>query len=139
MGKCSVRTAPLNGIVFLFLIFASLALADDQQTAGFTNGRGWNGFPAVMKVAYLSGLSDGSNFIVGALSGKDNLLFLTTMTFGDVTASLDSFFKEPTNANIPVTLALLYVRQKAEGASEAELKALESKMRKQALDILRGR
>ena len=115
-------------VAILLLVLSSSVLGDDpNQTAGFVNGRGWKAFPLPVKVGYLAGLSEGSEFI------KNNSNVLPkNLTYGEISAALDAFYIEPTNANIAVPIALMYVKRKVAGASEAELKDLESKMRKDA-------
>jgi hypothetical protein len=54
------------------------------------------------------------------------------MDYGEVISSLNLFFKEPTNDDIQVIIALRYVKRQKDGAAEGELKALEADMRKTA-------
>lgn len=80
-----------------------------------------------MKLGYLTGLSEGSEYI------KNNSNVLpTNLTFGETAEALDAFYSDPTDANIPVPVALLYIKTKVAGASEADLKDMESRMRKAA-------
>jgi hypothetical protein len=120
-------------ILLIALILSSLAIADNlDHTGNLTNGRGWNAFPATMKAGYLLGLSEGSGFVKA-----DAGLLPISMTFRELSDSLDLFFKEPTNGVIPVTFALMYVKRKALGANEAELNELEAAARKAAQELLR--
>jgi hypothetical protein len=58
-----------------------------------------------------------SDFIAVSLTRKEEV------------AALDEFYKEPVNAPIPIVYAIGWVRSKAAGSSETELKGFEQKLR----------
>ena len=115
-------------VLLLFLSLNGSIVAEDRnQTGGFLNGRGWKQLSEVTKATYLWGLSEGSEFI------KNNTdLLPKTLNFKETAEALDEFFAQPINTNIPVPVAVTYVKRKVAGGSEAELRDLESKMRRQA-------
>ncbi|HTS46869.1 MAG TPA: hypothetical protein VMH05_02935 [Bryobacteraceae bacterium] len=84
-----------------------------------------------MRSAYLQGAYEGDGLcrvIANATIG-----WPTSLTFEEIEQALDLFYKEPTNASIPVLIGgVYYVKRKAEGASEAELKQLEVDLRKRS-------
>jgi len=115
------------------LLFAGILAAADNvdETAGAWNGRAWNKMDSAMKVACLRGAYEGDGLcrvIAGAPSG-----WPASLTFGEIVSALDVFYKEPTNAPIPVVIgALAYVKRKADGASDTELKRFEAELRRRS-------
>lgn len=126
-------------LAIILLLFTGLLSADDaDHTAGMTNGRSWKQFSRTTKDAYVSGLNNGNVLTMMMYANFDPkqlrsefALMPAGLTIGEVVDSLDLFFQEPTNAPIPVGFALTYVRRKAEGASEADLKELGATLRRE--------
>ncbi len=56
-------------------------------------------------------------------------LLLTKVTVGEYIESLNNFYSEPLNRPIEVLFAMNWIRLKANGASEVELKAYEARLR----------
>jgi hypothetical protein len=123
-------------LCFLVLLLVGQAVAADddrEYTGGFTNGRGWSAMLLLVKAAYLQGLNQGSEFVKNGTH-----LLPVSMTFGETAIALDMYYRDPTNATMPVPMALSYVRRKAEGATEAELKDFEARLR-MSLPVIDGR
>ena len=51
-----------------------------------------------------------------------------SLMIADVAGTLDAFYGIPTNGPIPVLTALRWVKSKAEGASEAKLKEMNTEL-----------
>ena len=119
-------------LLIAFLLFFTILSADDDHTNGSINGRAWKAFNPAMKAGYLLGLFEGSELVAEFVSnGKTKqVLFNQSIKFGEVSVALDTFYTDTTNAPVPVIFAVSYVKRKAEGASEAELKELEAKYRR---------
>ena len=113
------------------LLVSVLSAADLNHTDGMINGRAWREFHEAVKAGYLIGLSEGSEVVATVATGgtKKADLLPSKLNYGEISAALDLFYKERTNAPIPVALAVGYVKRKAEGASEAELKQIEAELR----------
>jgi hypothetical protein len=128
------HNAVIKAIFVAVLLGSIVGSADLNRTNGMVNGRAWNEFNAAMKAGYLIGLSEGSEVVAAfATAGKDKAdLLPSVLNFGEISAALDLFYKEPTNAPVPVVFAVSYVKRKAEGASEAELKQLEADLRRKS-------
>jgi hypothetical protein len=106
------------------------------------NGRLWNVSSHDLKLGFVLGVSEGSSdasLEVLCNTLKNTEMCKNTDDFvpgpknlktGEIVKSLDAFFREPANATIPVAFALRYVKRKAQGATDAELKAFEGTLRK---------
>jgi len=133
-------------IAVIAVLFASvLAGADDaDRTAGMRNGRWWNKMPIEARFGYLAGVDDMRVMVLSVVdalphltAGVDDMRVkvlhlvdvLPQLTPAEVGAAVDLFYKEPTNAPVAVIGALRYVKLKAEGANETELKRLEAELR----------
>jgi hypothetical protein len=111
----------------------------NDKTDDMHNGRFWNGMPTgLTKTTYIMGFMDALPICsLGVERGPKGpppayrLLQLThsRVTIGEYMETLDVFYSEPMNRPIPVMIAMNWVRLKASGASEAELKDYEAKAR----------
>jgi hypothetical protein len=122
----------------LFLAM-NIHAADPAMSIGMSNGRAWNGLgggseklAVAMKFLYLTGLADGlhqaSGDLYTELSSKpvekvakqvEKIIpgLLGSTTFVVMIASLDEFYSDPENLDIPITYAARYVRSQTEGRS----------------------
>ena len=137
----------------LVVFFGTMVAAaeDPYSTGSLQNGRAWNTvFSDGMKAGYLLAFREGDALLEFGLTAKvsDGSATITVlhngepveftgflpkgMTLGEIRDAIDLFFKEPTNAPIPIAYAILYVKRKAEGESEASLKEFETKLRRGA-------
>lgn len=123
----------------LGLLFALPYLSDGRtvdrtmNTAGFANGRQWKVISFDSKISYLNGYLDSMNWIAGItdyvldkpqsklLRSTETAFFPETMNLGEISASLDKFYEEPTSAIVPVAAMLCVVVMKANGQSQAEI------------------
>jgi hypothetical protein len=125
------------------LLTASLAIsiqaADPAMSVGMSNGRAWNGLgggdektAVMLKFIYLTGLADGlheaSGDLYTELSSKpdkkakkqaDEIIpqLLGSMDFPAMINSVDEFYRDPENLDIPITFAARYIRSRTEGKS----------------------
>jgi hypothetical protein len=107
-----------------------LASTPDSFSAGYTNGRGWAAMPIAVKVGYIVGFSQGTEYVKNG-----SHLLPTSLTFGEIALAIDAFYKDSTNAPMPVPFAIRYVKRKAEGATEAELNTMQASFRKMLSDL----
>ena len=114
---------------------------DLDETAGFKNGRWWKGYrmnPETVRLGYLAGVKDGIEVTRGLNDiTSDDPFRPDQMTYGEIITALDDFFREPTNADIPITMAMRYIRRKKEGANEAELRELEATLRAGSAELVK--
>jgi hypothetical protein len=117
---------------FLLLVLVATSLWAADPVAP-TNGRTWEAFSLEAKLAYLRGVYEGNVTTVLAcekFAYQERVMLPEKLTMGEIVRSLDHFYDEPTNGPVFLIGAILYVRLKAEGASETELKELEISLRR---------
>lgn len=118
-------------VIALSLASIILPASNLDETGGAWNGRAWHKMSQGMKLAYLRGASEGDGLcevVAGAQRSWPRRL-----TFGEIAKAIDRLYAEPTNANVPVVFgALAYVRRKAEGVMDEDLKVLAAKLRQQS-------
>ena len=122
-------------VVFVLTISLHAQIPEDQQTLGSLNGRLWISMSRELKVAFIGGfleafracmLSSDLSELRGAV-GVGSMIG-AKMNIGEYQESLDGFYLEPTNRQIPIFLVMNWSAMKSKGASEKELKEYEIKM-----------
>jgi hypothetical protein len=135
-----------SSLVALLLVAAT---ANAQDSSGMTtglsvNGRFWATLSSEAKATYVIAVGEGISEVafrgsnscaclferassaLRAVSGSDKT------SYHELAASVDFFYKDPTNRAVPVIKALVYVTQKMKGATSQELDDLAAKLRKDA-------
>jgi hypothetical protein len=108
----------------------------NAQTGGYLNGRFWLNITPMERIMWISGLCEGMK-IADGIAGKDGgattrRFFTAVLTIEEIVLAVTQFYEEPTNRQIPVLSALLYVNAKANGATAGQLLELASGFRKDA-------
>ena len=65
-----------------------------------------------------------------------DLLFARSLNISEIAKELDSFYQEPSNAPVPIVMALGWVKKKASGASRKDLEDFEAGLRKIASGLV---
>jgi len=91
------------------------------KSGGLYNGRMWKALTADYKILWLDVTANGVIYTAGIMNSTDklSLLFPLTLTFGEVSQSLDVFYATPENMPIPIVSALQIVNMKASGVDPA--------------------
>jgi hypothetical protein len=115
-------------------------------TGKLLNGRTWLALTRVEKNAWINGFMEAAYMWQGDImlrlrkDGKDpfaaenhhdSIVFdlPRSLTFGEISESLDRLYAEPTNRIIPIIYAFPWVDLKAKGVSESGLKDWEARTR----------
>ena len=125
----------VKAILLAGLFVSAVVGADDPDYTGFLrNGRWWNKAPIPMRSGYLIGIGEMNVIAITFYQGKTGVLkpeldvLPKSLTIAEVAGTLDLFYGIPTNGPVPVVTALRWVKRKAEGASEAELKQINAEL-----------
>jgi hypothetical protein len=128
-------TRMMRTLVVLLLSGIVLVADDDTplRTGGVSNGRLWNMLDnSAIKELFVIAANEGfiAQYMQITCSDKAPSDFIAvSLTRKEEVAALDEFYKEPVNAPIPIVYAIGWVRSKAAGSSETELKGFEQKLR----------
>lgn len=130
--------------LILAILLVSCALAqpspDSDQTAGMQNGRFWKAITTkIMKDMYIIATLDVARSLkihpllrgetCTSLNTVADSIIVAPLTGDETEAELDKFYSEPSNAPVPIVLALSWVNAKARGNSRESLDGLESTLR----------
>jgi hypothetical protein len=121
-------------ILALWFCIPFIAAQESQDNSlsrnnGYLTGKAWKQWPEDVKTGYLIGFYDGLRY-PSSVSNLDTDLFHTSLNYGELRTEVDSFFKEPSNAPLPIFAGLRYVSQKAKGATTGELEEYLATVRK---------
>jgi hypothetical protein len=92
------------------------------KTCGLTNGRFWNEVGSVetpassfVQTAYLMGLMDMKNVFTSGAEGPGIWSWPKGATVGEVRQSLNQFYQDPANLQIPIASAVQVIKSRFEG------------------------
>jgi hypothetical protein len=125
-----------KAIVPILAAWVFIAILDAQpqddslsRNSGYLTGKAWKQWPEDVRTGYIAGFYDGLRY-PSTVSNLDTELFHTSLNYGELRTELDSFFKEPANAQLPIFVGLRYVSQKGKGAAAGELEEYLTTVRK---------
>jgi len=104
-----------------------------SRTQKFLNGRAWKEMPDSAKSMYLIGFLDGHRLPTGTdVEGYkvSQEALQSSLTFGELKAEVDSFFRQGVNGPLPIWIAIRYVAMKSKGATQNKLEEYLSESRK---------
>lgn len=118
------------------MVFAMLCFGQKPTYAALT-GREWTALTKEAKITYFAGFMDALNSwgTEAARSPKSSDAVPFGQRIVDITDSLDGFYSEAANRQIPVSWALSWVSRKFSGLSEPKLKELETALRAKANEL----
>jgi hypothetical protein len=129
----------LIAVVFFVALTPVFGGDDDGLfTIGLMNGRSWSLLTPEAKAVFVRGVYEGLDLLatlpedpkVDAIHQSVTDLAVTTRaTFAEVAETIDVFYKEPLNRNVPVISALTWAKLKADGATAVQLDENSAKLR----------
>jgi hypothetical protein len=114
-------------LVALVAVAGHAQLSDNQKTVGSINGRGWVDIPSAAKVYFIAGYCEASNWAAidtGPITAKCP----AQVTYGEMVDGIDMFYRQhPEFMRLPVGMAMIFFRRKAEGVDPAEIEKAAAK------------
>jgi hypothetical protein len=122
-----IRRMKLATLLLFLAVTAAGVDGPLPRTGGFANGRYWVDAPYQEKLGFVLGFFDGirtpttnDDKANRAIDSYQKILFGPS-TFGEIITGLDDFYSDPANRLIQVSVAMMYFKDKASGASPESL------------------